>query len=116
FLRTIGVLPAVYIIWALGLGAAWDWADRRLARRAAITGPALPPWPPVLPFRPYFAPALVGLLLLLTTLHTGYDYFWRWAAAPEARYIYGADIAEVAGYVKRRPEGDLLAISAEYYR
>lgn len=110
FLRTIGVLAAVYIIWALGLGAAWDWADRRLAPRAAVTGPAL------LPFRSYFAPALVGLLFLLTTLHTGYDYFWRWAASPEARYIYGADIAEVAGYVKRRPEGDLLAISAEYYR
>lgn len=116
FLRTIGALPVVYIVWAVGLVAACDWAGRMLARRAVFTIPALH-LPALAPrVRPYAAPALVGLLLLLTGLHTVYDYFWRWAAAPEARYIYGADVAEVAAYVKRRPEGDLLAISAEYYR
>jgi len=35
---------------------------------------------------------------------------------PEARAIYGADIAEVAHYVKTNRNVGLVAISAEYYR
>jgi hypothetical protein len=52
----------------------------------------------------------------LTTVHTGYDYFYRWANAANARYIYGADIAEVANHLKVSTAQDLPVISAEYYR
>jgi hypothetical protein len=62
------------------------------------------------------ASSLILPLLLLTTLHTLYDYFGRWATDPEARYIYGADMAEAARYVNATRAEGLVAISAEYYR
>jgi hypothetical protein len=55
-------------------------------------------------------------LILLTALQTSYDYFGRWVEAVETRYIYGADIAEVARYVKATRHEGLVAVSAEYYR
>jgi hypothetical protein len=65
----------------------------------------------------FLSPALViGFILALTTLHTGYDYFSRWASAPNGRYIYGADIAEISRYLKSHSNQDLPVISAEYYR
>ncbi|GIK40050.1 MAG: hypothetical protein BroJett011_38830 [Chloroflexota bacterium] len=119
FLRTIGAMPAAYILWALGL----DWASQRVSewrtRRASVANDkASPSTPHVSHFtfrvsRFILLPSSFFLLLLLLT---GYDYFIRWANAPEARYIYGADIAAVAGYMKAAPNEGLAAISAEYYR
>jgi 4-amino-4-deoxy-L-arabinose transferase-like glycosyltransferase len=135
FLRTIGAMPAAYILWALGLDwasqrisrAAWrraneqeakrrgneeansEWANGRM-QREQITQPATERSLPWGRFTLY-ASSFILLLLL-----TGYDYFIRWATAPEARYIYGADIAEVARYVKANRNEGLVAISAEYYR
>lgn len=119
FLRTIGAMPAAYILWALGL----DWASQRVSewrtRRASVANDkASPSTPHVSHFafrvsRFILHPSSFFLLLLLLT---GYDYFIRWANAPEARTIYGADIAAVAGYVNATPNEGLAAISAEYYR
>jgi len=100
FLRTIGALPAACIFWALGVDAVAAQLERRFA-----TG-----------FGRGALPALAGLLIGGMALHTGYDYFVRWNSAPEARKIYGADIAAVARYLKNSPSTDLPAISAEYYR
>jgi len=104
FLRTIGALPFVYIFWAVGLNKILYFLPRLLsaARRSS--------WQPLL--------ALLFLLLLisLTTLHTAYDYFGRWAQSANARYIYGADIAAVADYMKSNYSDELTVISAEYYR
>lgn len=88
FLRTIGALPMVYVFWAIGL-------DK---------------------FRSIHQPTLIFLVFAILLLHTTYDYFIRWANAPEARHIYGADIAEVAEYLKSVEAWELPAISAEYYR
>lgn len=109
FLRTIGALPAVYILWALGLVVAWDWTEQKLRRwqGGRISSSR---------FTFYATRFTLLLLLLLTALYTVYDYFGRWANAPEARTIYGADMAEIARYVKDHSDGDLIAISAEYYR
>jgi hypothetical protein len=85
------VLPFAYIFWAVGL----DAVAQRIGSRSTI---------------------IIFLLFSLTTVHTGYDYFYRWANAANARYIYGADIAEVAHYLKVSPTQDLPVISAEYYR
>jgi len=110
FLRTIGAMPAVYITWAIGL----DWLIKRtdswvkqrerqqpttISSRARVV-----------------VTSFLVVLLLLTTVYTIYDYFGRWAAAPDARYIYGADIAEIARYLKESNEDGLTAISTEYYR
>ncbi len=103
FLRTIGALPLVYILWAVGLVAALDWLAKRLATRHT---------PHALHIT-HYAPAL---LILLMTLHTITDYFSRWHNAPDARLIYGADIAEVARYLQSSDADGLPAISAAYYR
>lgn len=105
FLRTIGAMPAVYSFWAVGL----DWLSRRMSQWR-IRGFKLD----VSRF-PRLPSQLILILLLLTTFHTGYDYFGRWASASEARYIYGADIAEIADYLKAKPNEGLPVISAEYY-
>lgn len=104
FLRTIGAMPAVYMVWAVGL--------EHLAWRV--------PWPAFLtrrgPRPARYRIALPLALLIFTTGHTIFDYFGRWAAADEARYIYGADIAGIARHLKSSAEPGLAAISAEYYR
>lgn len=103
FLRTIGAQPAVYVAWAVGL----DWLTRRLRAYAQKLPGNLGPMARLLP-----AP----LLVLLTTLHTGYDYFYRWANAAEARLIYGADMAQIAVHLKTNPDSALPVISSAYYR
>nr|HMQ56298.1 glycosyltransferase family 39 protein [Anaerolineae bacterium] len=115
FLRTIGALPFVYIFWAMGLAqigrglqalSSWRRADSRESTETASSRSTS-----------YVLRSTFYLLLLsLTTVHTTADYFFRWANAPEARQIYGADIAEIAAYLKSSPGEDLPAISAEYYR
>lgn len=95
FLRTIGAMPVVFLLWAVGVESVWQRV------KAWTTS---------------YASFFIPILLLFTSLHTIYDYFGRWATAPEARYIYGADIAEVADYVQATREEGLVAISAEYYR
>jgi 4-amino-4-deoxy-L-arabinose transferase-like glycosyltransferase len=125
FLRTIGAMPAAYLVWALGL----EWASQHISGWRMADGG----WANVKPSCPtlhashftlhtsrFTLHALRFLLppssLLLLLLLTSYDYFGRWANAPEARYIYGADIAEVAGYANATHDEGLIAISAEYYR
>lgn len=112
FLRTIGALPFVYIFWAIGLRKI----DRGLQtishrRRPGQSAAHLPR------STSYVLRRTIYLLLFsLIALHTTTDYFFRWAKAPQARQIYGADIAEIAAYLKRSPSQDMPAISAEYYR
>jgi len=109
FLRTIGALPAIYITWAMGL----DWG---IAQIGKLTGPRTT----LAASKPHLTRRLslitVLLLILFTALHTTYDYFGRWASADDAREIYGADIAEIAHYLKTTKDEGLAAISAEYFR
>lgn len=106
FLRTIGALPAVYLVWAVGVDRIAHYGEqvgRRFHKKWDLPAHLI-------------GPIVVILIVGLATFHTVYDYFYRWATASGARYIYGADIAELAGYLKRTPEGELPVISAEYYR
>ena len=99
YLRTIGAQPITYIFWAIGLDAATSEISRwRISNFS---------------FQPS---VLVLLLLILTTIHTSYDYFVRWARSSNARYIYGADIAEIAEDMKSEFSEDLTVISAEFYQ
>jgi hypothetical protein len=111
FLRTIGAMPAAYILWAIGLetviqtGSRWllvrpQMADRRSLKQYALLM--------------YYGLPL--LLLLGAMFYTIYDYFVRWANAAEARTIYGADVAEAARYLAANHDQGLTAISAEYFR
>lgn len=123
FLRTIGAMPVIYIFWALGLDMVGQQVEK-LYSKPSIPGLTFS----AAGFRPYalhfifqfsrlFHPlALILGVLTLTVLQSSYDYFGRWAAAPNARYIYGADIAEIADYIKINSPENLMVISAEYYR
>ncbi|MDM8528673.1 glycosyltransferase family 39 protein [Anaerolineales bacterium HSG24] len=116
FLRTIGTLPVIYMVWAVGIGRFGEWANMRMGEyangRASDSAK--------LKSSARYAQQLVALLplflLILMFIHTSYDYFYRWANAPEARYIYGADIAGIARFVKQNPSDTLTVISAEYYQ
>ncbi len=103
FLRTIGAMPPAYIFWALGVESCRLQVAGCRLQVAGFTSQAL-------------RFILPSALILIFFLHSSYDYFVRWANAPEARYIYGADIAEVARYVNATRDKGLVAISGEYYR
>jgi hypothetical protein len=94
------------VVWAVGI----DGGLQRLSRWGTSRATHL--WFS-LRLSPY---VLILTLLTLATGHTVYDYFGRWASAAEARYIYGADIAEIADYLSSSDKAGLTAISAEYYR
>jgi 4-amino-4-deoxy-L-arabinose transferase-like glycosyltransferase len=116
FLRTIGALPIIYIFWALGVDMAMHKINswRMKTTETLLTNLRRP----LAAHRSFLLSptSLIVLILVLTTFHTSYDYFKRWATAPGARHIYGADIAEIADYLKISQNQDLPAISAEYYR
>jgi hypothetical protein len=124
FLRVIGTMPVVYIMWAIGLEflilrlLKWQRRRRRLNFGAAVRWPTSGNGARAARFfrQIPLTTALVLLLLTLTAFHTTYDYFFRWAVAPGARYIYGADIAELANYVRSTVSEGLTVISAEYYQ
>ncbi|MBE7473787.1 MAG: glycosyltransferase family 39 protein [Anaerolineales bacterium] len=116
FLRTIGAMPVAYLFWAIGL----DWVGQRVEeakrRRGEDARSRLTPHASRLTLYPLRFILHPSSFILLLLLHSGYDYFIRWANAAEARTIYGADIAEVARYVNATRDEGLAAISAEYYR
>ncbi len=106
FLRTIGALPIVYIFWAIGVVTVIQQLQHWLNTRSVLSPLA----------KQITLAALILLLLILTTAHTSYDYFYRWATSTEAQHIYGADIADIATYIKDSSSNDLTVISAEYYQ
>ncbi|MFI5265776.1 MAG: glycosyltransferase family 39 protein [Chloroflexota bacterium] len=88
FLRTIGIMPGVFVIPALALSwliERWRWA----------------------------APA-AAVFLAGEGAETGYHYFEEWAHSPEAYYAMQADAADVAGYLKDLPGQEPVLFSSEY--
>lgn len=108
FLRTIGAMPAAYILWAVGVESIRSQVSDFTFYTTRVSL-----WN-VLRFTP--ASLFILFLILFNIVYTSYNYFVRWAAAPGARSIYGADVAEVAQFLKTAPDKDLPVISAEYYR
>ncbi len=105
FLRSIGVLPLIYMLWAVGLDFIIQQIEKRFAAKKESKF-----------LRQGLVPSGLIILLLATMLHSSYDYFNRWATSAGANYIYGADIAEIAAYIKNSGSNDLTVISAEYYQ
>ena len=79
--RSIAAQPVTYIFPALALDQAIKW----LARRARVTVEVI---------------LLVGLLLVMvgSGLLTGFDYFVRWANAPETQAAYFSDLVQAIQY------------------
>ncbi len=98
-LRAMGLVPAVYLVPALGL----DWAWQRLAMLPA-GGPRL-------------ATAVVGVLLVVETGWTARDYFVVWAPSFGAAWEGHADAVAQARFLAQaaRPAAEDLFVGNEYY-
>ena len=88
FLRTIGIMPGVFVFPALALSwliERWRWAA------------------------PVAAVFLAG-----EGAETGHRYFQEWAHSPEAYYAMQADAADVATYLNGLPGQEPVLFSSEY--
>ena len=94
FLRTIGLLPALFTLPAQGLIAAAEWLTGRLAE-----------WRAGLGARPLAMAPVVGVVLLSQSMSL-YDYFVRFPAWPGLAETFDAPRAELAR-VAGDPPADL---------
>ncbi|MBV8086135.1 MAG: glycosyltransferase family 39 protein [Chloroflexi bacterium] len=92
FLRTIGVMPLLFVFPALGL----SWLLDRLGR-----------WPAL-------AASLAALLLAFEGAQTGYRYFVQWASAPDAYYAMHGEAADLASWLEANAGDTPVLFSSEY--
>lgn len=97
FLRSVGALPPILAMPAVGLVALWDGLRRKGWRRVELA----------------MLPILVGGWMILGAI-TYRNYFLVWARAPEPRAIYEADIAEAARYLNALTDRPLVCISSDF--
>ena len=95
FLRTSGILPAVYLFPAIGLVWAWDRLGRRLGR---------------------LAPALAGAVMVASGGLAAVDYFAGWAGRADVYRAFAGDVRDAAAQAGTIPAGDLVLVSGESYR
>jgi len=88
FLRTIGIIPAVFVFPALAL----DWGIQR--------------W--------RWAVPVAGLVLLGEGAETGYRYFQEWGHSAMAYYAMQADAADVADFLRQQPGSEPVLFSSQY--
>jgi 4-amino-4-deoxy-L-arabinose transferase-like glycosyltransferase len=93
FNHTLAAQPAVYLVLALGVDAAWKWLARRRAWVGLLT---------------------VALLLTFNAVISCYTYFFTWASAPEVRELYQGGITAVAHELDARDPPGPVAIGAPY--
>ncbi len=93
FTHTLAAQPAVYLVLALGVDAAWTW----LARRRAWIGPLA-----------------ATLLLVLNGALSCYAYFLAWGGAPEVRELYQGGVTAVARELDANGSPGPVAIGAPY--
>lgn len=93
FNHTLAAQPAVYLVLALGVDAAWE----RLARWRAWAGPLM-----------------VALLLTLNGVLSCWAYFVTWASASEVRELYQGGITAVAHELDAHDPPGPVAVGAPY--
>jgi 4-amino-4-deoxy-L-arabinose transferase-like glycosyltransferase len=97
WLRAIGAMPATYLLWGLGAGAAWEWLARRW-RHGLLAGAV-------------GAAAITGAW----TYVTAHEYFAVWAKRPEVYYDYMQYAMDAAREAAKVPSDQGLLISENYY-
>jgi hypothetical protein len=98
-LRAMGLVPALYVVPALGLDWLWRWLTERPPRWSrAITG-------------------LIAVLLLAEVALTARDYFVVWAPSFGASWEGGADAVVQAQFLvgHARPQDEDIFVGSEYY-
>jgi hypothetical protein len=93
FNHSLAAQPAVYLVLALGVDAAWKW----LARRCAWAGPLM-----------------AALLLAFNGVLSCQAYFVTWANAPEVRELYQGGVTAVAHELDAHDPPGPVAVGAPY--
>jgi hypothetical protein len=75
--RSIGALPTVALLPAVGVVVLWDWATTRIGRRLE-----------------WLVPGLLAILLVAQASSTYRDLFAEWPVQPQVREIYQASLTE----------------------
>ncbi|MGD1996172.1 MAG: glycosyltransferase family 39 protein [Anaerolineae bacterium] len=82
FWRSVGALMPIYVLPAVGVDFAWDWAERNIQKPV---GDAFP--------------LLVGVGLVAIGADTWHDYFFEWPRSCEVSHIYESDLTAAARYL-----------------
>ena len=114
FLRMTGVVPAIYLLVAVGM---WE-AFRFLQERCRVI-----PWRANLIFQEsetrsaMAVGAVVGGLILVQGVITYRTYFQKWAAAPEVSEAYGMEWTDLARALNAQPsDTDMVYLITSFYR
>lgn len=99
-LRLVGILPAYYVIVALGLLNAARWIGSRFQAGVTVR---------------QTAPAVLAALLLFSGGTTIYDYFYRWARLPQVYQAYDGPVVDLAAYLVSPRSGTSLVIPYYLY-
>ncbi len=95
FMRTVGAMPAAYLLPAIALGSIWGQLRTRVPLRAAT--------------------ALLLVLLAGSGAFTTWRYIAGWAAAPQVNYYFYADMAAASRFLNSWQGTEKVVLSAEYY-
>ncbi len=93
FTHTLSAQPAVYLMLALGVDAAWAW---------------------LAPRRAWIGPLAAGLLLALNGALSCYAYSVVWGDAAEVRQLYQGGVTAVARELDARDPTGPVAVGAPY--
>lgn len=98
-LRAMGLVPALYLVPALGLDWLWRWSTER--------GPT---WS-------HATTGLIGVVLLVDVAATARDYFVVWAPSFGASWEGGADAVVQAQFLvdHAHPQDEEIFVGSEYY-
>ncbi len=106
-LRTIGTIPAAYLVAGLGTWITWQWLRDKICgwlERSIIRDPALEFLRPRLNrIRRWFGVLLVAWLVWAAIVEHN-TYFLRWAPSPAVSAAFAADKTELANYLNTVPE------------
>jgi len=101
--RSMGLVPLIYLLPAVGFVSLWDWAIARIPYLYRGTG------------RLIFAGLAIGLLLTDGIITTR-DYFFVWPTSYGAEFESCDDMAKAARYMEReaRPAEESLFVASDY--
>ncbi|HEY74488.1 MAG: hypothetical protein B6I35_10350 [Anaerolineaceae bacterium 4572_32.2] len=93
FNHTLAAQPAVYLLLAAGVDAAWRWLTRR---------------------RAWLGPLVAALLLALNGALSCYAYFLTWANTPKVQELYQGSITAIAHEMDAHEPSGPVAVGAPY--
>lgn len=98
FHRVLGAAGPAALLCGLGLDAIWRWLNSPRVATARLG---------------FFAPVVVGVLLVVSTITTVQDYFVRWANLPDLFYAFDEGLWDLGQWVADQQSGNPIYISPQ---